>query len=125
MGMEAAVSPVPDDVAALKALLNAATRRADEAEARLANAKARESATEAMIAHLKLQIAKLKRNAYGASAERSKRLLATLELQPKALETAASEDARVPKTAAATALTVPAFGAQRPPPHPSPHPPPK
>src|SRR3546814_6393966 len=55
MGMEAAVSPVPDDVAALKALLNAATRRADEAEARLANAKARESATEAMIAHLKLR----------------------------------------------------------------------
>ena len=35
----------------------------------------RESATEAMIAHLKLQIAKLKREAYGASAERSKRLL--------------------------------------------------
>ena len=44
--MEAAVSPLPDDVAALKALLNAATRRADEAEARLANAKARESATD-------------------------------------------------------------------------------
>ena len=81
MGMEAAVSPLPDDVAALKALLNAATRRADEAEARLANAKARESATEAMIAHLKLQIAKLKREAYGASAERSKRLLAQMELQ--------------------------------------------
>ena len=39
MGMEAAVSPVPDDVAALKALLNAATRRADEAEAQLANAR--------------------------------------------------------------------------------------
>src|SRR3546814_15740011 len=84
MGMEAAVSPVPDDVAALKALLNAATRRADEAEARLANAKARESATEAMIAHLKLQIAKLKRDAYGASAERSKCLLAQMELQHEA-----------------------------------------
>jgi transposase len=75
MVMEAAVSPLPDDVEALKALLNAATRRADEAEARLANAKARESATEAMIAHLKLQIAKLKREQYGASAERSRRLL--------------------------------------------------
>jgi hypothetical protein len=62
--MEAAVSPLPDDVTALKALLAVATRRANEAEARLANAQARESATEAVIAHLKLQIAKLKREQY-------------------------------------------------------------
>ncbi len=59
--MEATVSPLPDDVEALKALLATATRRADEAEALLAEARARESATEAMIAHLKLQIAKLRR----------------------------------------------------------------
>src|SRR5690606_17594243 len=114
MGMEAAVSPVPDDVAALKALLNAATRRADEAEARLANAKARESATEAMIAHLKLQIAKLKREAYGASAERSKRLLAQMELQLEDLEADASEDELVTEAAAAKALTVTAFERKRP-----------
>lgn len=57
--VEAAVSPFPDDVEALKALLATATQRADDAEARLANACARESATEAVIAHLKLQIAKL------------------------------------------------------------------
>jgi transposase len=111
MGMEAAVSPLPDDVAALKALLNAATRRADEAEARLANAKARESATEAMIAHLKLQIAKLKREAYGASAERSKRLLAQMELQLEDLEADASEDELVAEAAAAKALTVAASSA--------------
>jgi transposase len=114
MGMEAAVSPLPDDVAALKALLNAATRRADEAEARLANAKARESATEAMIAHLKLQIAKLKREAYGASAERSKRLLAQMELQLEDLEADASEDELVTEAAAAKALTVTAFERKRP-----------
>lgn len=59
--MEAAVSPLPDDVEALKALLATATRRADEAEAKLANAHDHASATEAMIAHLKLQIGKLRR----------------------------------------------------------------
>lgn len=58
--VDTAVTPIPDDVEALKALLAKATRRAEEAEAELANAKARESATEAMIAHLKLQIAKLR-----------------------------------------------------------------
>ncbi len=114
MGMEAAVSPLPDDVAAHTAQLNAATRRADEAEARLANAKARESATEAMIAHLKLQIAKLKREAYGASAERSKRLLAQMELQLEDLEADASEDELVTEAAAAKALTVTAFERKRP-----------
>jgi len=90
--MEAAVSPLPDDVAALKALLAVATRRANEAEARLANAQARESATEAVIAHLKLQIAKLKREQYGASAERTRRLLEQMELQLEDLEADAAED---------------------------------
>ena len=59
--MEAVISPLPDDVEALKALLVSALQKADEAEAKLANAHARESAIEALIAHLKLQIAKLKR----------------------------------------------------------------
>lgn len=58
--VEAVISPLPDDIAALKALLAATIQRADEAEARLANAAARESATQAMIAHLKLQIARLR-----------------------------------------------------------------
>lgn len=90
--MEAALTPLPDDVAALKALLMAATRRADDAEARLANAQARESVTEAVIAHLKLQIAKLKREQYGASAERTRRLLEQMELQLEDLEADAAED---------------------------------
>jgi hypothetical protein len=63
--VEAVVPPLPNDVEALKALLAATLRRADEAEARLASAQARESATEAMIAHLKLQIAKLRREQFG------------------------------------------------------------
>ena len=53
--------PLPDDVVALEALLAATIQRADAAEARLASAAARESATQAMIAHLKLQIARLQR----------------------------------------------------------------
>ena len=68
--MEAAISPLPDDVEALKALVAAMARKADEAEAKLANAMAHQSAIEALIGHLKLQIAKLKREQYGPSAER-------------------------------------------------------
>lgn len=78
--MEAVISPLPDDVEALKALVAAMARKADEAEAKLANAMAHQSAIEALIAHLKLQIAKLKREQYGPSAERSRRLLDQMEL---------------------------------------------
>ncbi|WP_062342438.1 IS66 family transposase [Novosphingobium sp. CCH12-A3] len=112
--MEAAVSPLPDDVVALKALLAVATRRANEAEARLANAQARESATEAVIAHLKLQIAKLKREQYGASAERTRRLLEQMELQLEDLEADAAEDNVIAEAAAAKATTVDAFERKRP-----------
>lgn len=55
--VEAAIGPLPDDVGALKALLVATSRRTDDAEARLAAAIARASTNQAMIAHLKLQIA--------------------------------------------------------------------
>lgn len=112
--MEAAVSPLPDDVVALKALLALATQRANEAEARLANAQARESATEAVIAHLKLQIAKLKREQYGASAERTRRLLEQMELQLEDLEADAAEDNVIAEAAAAKATTVAAFERKRP-----------
>ena len=78
--MDTAVSPLPNDIEALKALVLVATRQADlatqraaDAEARLANAQAQASATESMIAHLKLQIAKLRREQYGPSALRANR----------------------------------------------------
>ena len=119
--MEAAASPLPDDVAALKALLAAATRRADAAEqraatadARLANAQARQSATEALIAHLKLQIAKLRREQYGPSAERSRRLLEQMELQLEDLEADAGEDDLAAEAAAARSTSVTAFERRRP-----------
>jgi transposase len=116
-----AVSPVPDDVEALKALLRTAvrqaqeaTRRANEAEAELAAAKARASATEALIAHYKLQIAKLKREQYGPSAERSRRLLDQLELQLEELEASASEDDLAAEQAATKTTNVAAFSRKRP-----------
>ncbi|WP_423838659.1 IS66 family transposase [Thauera propionica] len=112
--MDTAVTPFPDDVEALKALLAKATQRADEAEAELANAKARESATEAMIAHLKLQIAKLRREQYGPSAERTRRLLDQMELQLEDLEADAAEDDLAAEVAAEKTATVTAFERKRP-----------
>ena len=50
-------------------------------------------AAEAEIEHLKLQIAKLRRERYGQSSERGNQLLDQLELQLDQLETAAAEDA--------------------------------
>jgi transposase len=105
--MEAAVSPLPDDVEALKALVVSMG-------AELAAAKARASATDALIAHLKLQIAKLKREQYGPSAERSRRLLDQLELQLEELEATASEDDLAAEAAATKTASVTAFERKRP-----------
>lgn len=119
--MEAAISPLPDDVEALKALVATMARRAEEAEqnaatatAKLANAMAHQSAIEALIAHLKLQIAKLKREQYGPSAERSRRLLDQMELQLEELEADAAEDDLIAEEAAAKTTTVTAFERKRP-----------
>jgi len=111
-----AIPALPNDVEALKVLVAAsmeaaekANRRADESDARLANALARESARDALIAHLKLQIAKLKREQYGASAERTRRLLDQMELQLEELEADASEDALVAEAAAEKTANVRSF----------------
>jgi transposase len=76
---------LPETVEALKAALLAerAARRDYEARA---------SGAEAMVAHLKLLIAKMKRDRFGASAERGRKLLDQLEMQLEDLETAAAED---------------------------------
>ena len=109
-----AISALPNDLEALKALAAAAISRANEAEARLANALARESARDALIAHLKLQIAKLKREQYGDSAERTRRLLDQMELQLEELEADASEDALVAEAAAEKTASVRSFGRKAP-----------
>jgi transposase len=76
----------PDDVETLRAALAA------EREARLA-AEARATGAEAMIAHLKLVIAKLRHDKFGASSERGRKLLDQLELELGELVTTAAEDA--------------------------------
>ena len=119
--MEAAVPSLPDDADALKALLAKALQKADEAEQRaavveaeLANAHALASATEAMIAHLKLENAKLRRMQYGASAERTERLLAQFELELEDLEADAAEDELAAEIAAAKTTTIAAFERRKP-----------
>ncbi|MGC8537115.1 MAG: IS66 family transposase [Rhizomicrobium sp.] len=119
--MENPGTTLPNDVEALKALVLACTEqtraaicRADEAEAQLADARARESATEALIAHLKLQIARLRREQFGASAERSRRLLDQLELQLEDIEADASEDGLAAEAAAAKTMRVGGFERKRP-----------
>ncbi len=85
VGVTTGSETLPDDIDALKAaLLNErAARREFEARA---------SGAEAMVAHLKLLIAKMKRDRFGASAERGRKLLDQLEMQLEELETAAAED---------------------------------
>lgn len=77
---------LPDDPDALRAALAAERAARCEAEARATGA-------EAMVAHLKLLIAKLKHDRFGASSERGRKLLDQLELELDELVTAASEDA--------------------------------
>jgi len=76
--------PLPTDLAEAHALI---LRQREE----LAAAAARASGAEAMIAHLRLAIVKLRRERWGQSAERS-RQLDQMELQLEELEAAATED---------------------------------
>ena len=77
--------PLPDDIDALRAMLVAERVARHEAEVRAPGA-------EAMIVHLKLMIARLQRDRFGPTSERSRRLLDQLELQLEELEANGSED---------------------------------
>jgi transposase len=76
--MVTASDQLPDDVDALKAALT-------EARAKLSGATA-------LIEHLQLVIAKMKRERFGPRSERSQRLLDQMELQLEELTAAAAED---------------------------------
>jgi transposase len=84
---------IPADIDALRAALAAERSARREAEARASGA-------EAMVAHLKLLIARLKHDRFGASSERGRKLLDQLELELDELVTAASEDAAEAESAA-------------------------
>jgi len=85
-----------------------------EAEAVAARALAVNSSTDALIAHLKLQIEKLRRELYGSRSERKARLLDQLEMQLEDLEVAASQDEAIAEQAAARTQTVKSFQRKRP-----------
>jgi transposase len=70
--------PLPDDTDALKAAL--------------IEARAKLSGAEALIEHLQLVIAKMKREMFGPRSERSQRLIDQMELQLEELAAAAGED---------------------------------
>jgi transposase len=74
-----------DEIEVLKVELAAERAARQQAEVRAAGA-------EAMIQHLKLMIAKLRRDRFGHSSERQQKLIDQLELQLEDLETASAED---------------------------------
>src|ERR1700681_4044750 len=76
------------------------------AEAEAANAQADLTSSEALIAHLKLAIEKLRRELYGTRSERTARLLDQMELQLEDLEAAATEDEVAAANAAGRTQTV-------------------
>jgi transposase len=77
--MTAASDPLPDDKDALKAAL--------------IEARAKLSGAEAMIEHLQLVIAKMKREMFGPRSERSQRLIDQMELRLEELAASLGEDA--------------------------------
>jgi transposase len=82
---------LPDDMAALKALLVAKDAELIARTAELAAAKNGLVVTQLTIEKLKAQIAKLKREKFGASSERIERALEQLELALEEAETAKAE----------------------------------
>lgn len=98
---------LPDDVEALKALV-----LKERAEAAAVQAKLSDS--DAIIAHLKLQIARLKRDQYGPSSERSVRLIDQLELQLEEIEASACEDDLLAEMAAQKTTHVAGFTRRKP-----------
>lgn len=108
------MAAAPDDIAALKAALAAAERRADRAEAEVANRKAKASHADALIAHLTLEIEKLKRELYGTRSEKKARLLDQLEMQLEDAQSAATEDELAAEQASAKTTNVQPFTRKRP-----------
>ena len=77
-------APLPTDLAEAHALI---LQQREE----LALAEARASGAAAMIVHLKLMIAKLRRDQYGQSSERGRKVIDQLELQLEEAEADAAE----------------------------------
>lgn len=112
--MNTTAESLPSDLAAAHAMILAERAARVEAEANAARAQAVNSNTEALIAHLKLEIEKLRRELYGSRSERKTRLLEQMELQLEDLEASATEDELAAETAVARTQTVKSFQRKRP-----------
>jgi transposase len=95
------------DIAALQTALTAERAARQQAEARASGA-------EAMVACLKLLIAKMKRERFGQSADRGRKLLDQLKLQLEELEASATEDAVAAGSAEPDASSVRSLAGKRP-----------
>jgi hypothetical protein len=126
--MDSPLDALPDDVETLKAALISARMHVARVEGELASAqthatrvedelvsaRARSSEDQALIAHLKLTIAKLNRERFGARSERTCRLVDQLELQLEELEATATEDELAAEAAKTGVTEAAAFTRKRP-----------
>jgi len=112
--VKVAAESLPSDLAAAHAMILVERAARVEAEAVAARALAVNSSREALIAHLKLEIEKLRRELYGTRSERKARLLEQMELQLEDLEAAATEDELAAEKAAAQTQAVRSFERKRP-----------
>ena len=107
------MSETASEIVVLRAALAAAEARACAAEQELTQTRAVVSASEDMISHLRLQIAKLRREQYGRSSERHAQLIEQLEMQLEDLETDIAEG-RAKAEATTSPSTISAFERRRP-----------
>jgi transposase len=106
---------LPTDVETLQRRLLAREAELAKTQSVLAEARARESSKEAMIAHLQLAIAKMRRELYGQRSERRARLLDQMEFELADLVATASEDElAAERTAVAAGATVRSFTRKKP-----------
>ena len=108
---------LPDDIATLKAALAGERAARLDAEAKAARATANMSSAEALIAHQKLVIEKLRRELYGSRSEHTRKLLDQMELELEEMEASAREDeiaAEMAANAHGTATPIPAHTRRKP-----------
>jgi transposase len=99
-------SATPEQLEALKAALA-------EAQGELAVAKAKAAEDQALIAHQKFEIAKLRRELYGPRSERTARLIEQMALLFEELSASATEDELAAERAVAKTTSVAAFTRKR------------
>ena len=98
--------PLPEDLAATHAMIRAERQARLEAATQAQAALALMSGAKLEIERRKLLLAKARRERFGASSERSSRLIEQLELQLAELEETVAEDEAATERASASIATV-------------------